>query len=389
MILFDTLGTAAQAILGRPRRTVLTSFAIAIGIAAAIATVGIAQSGATRVSERLAELRPTVILVRDLVPQAAGGLSAEAESRFYQLPGVEQVVVIWRLEASFDVTTSPGDGSPISSSIHAVSPGAQSALGLTVTGASLRTLYERENIRVALIGQRLASTLGARFGLGNHSIFINGVPFAIVGIVENAERESQVLDSILVSDSLARRTFGDRASERVAILTVSAGAAETVASQVSLSASAEEPTRFEVVIAPDPRALREDVEFTLGRIGLAVAGLLLATGAIAIANAAYVSVLERTNEIGLRLALGATRAQIATQIVLESAVTGSVGAVIGVSIGLLAVASFGLIQSWTPTLDPLAIVIGLSLGPAIGSVAGAYPARRAASIEPIAALRSP
>jgi len=114
----------------------------------------------------------------------------------------------------------------------------------------------------------------------------------------------------------------------------------------------------------------------------------LLVGAIGIANVTLVSVIERTGEIGLRRALGATRRHIAVQFLLESAAMGFIGGVIGASIGTLVVVAVAGYQSWTPVLDPLVPFAAPLLGGLVGLISGSYPALRAAGMEPVDALRT-
>jgi putative ABC transport system permease protein len=97
--------------------------------------------------------------------------------------------------------------------------------------------------------------------------------------------------------------------------------------------------------------------------------------------------MERVGEIGLRRALGATKRDIARQFIVESAVIGLLGGLIGSALGVLAVVVVSLLQGWTPILDPFVAVGAALLGIVVGLAAGAYPAVRASNIEPITALR--
>jgi ABC-type antimicrobial peptide transport system permease subunit len=111
-------------------------------------------------------------------------------------------------------------------------------------------------------------------------------------------------------------------------------------------------------------------------------------GAIGIANITLVSVMERTGEIGLRRAIGATRGHIAAQFLLESASMGVIGGIVGASLGVLITVAVSAYEVWTPVLDPAAPFLAPVLGGAIGLVSGTYPALRAAHLEPVEALRS-
>ena len=120
---------------------------------------------------------------------------------------------------------------------------------------------------------------------------------------------------------------------------------------------------------------------------LLLGGLSLVVGAIGIANITLVGVMERTGEIGLRRAIGATRGHVAAQFLFESASMGVIGGIIGASAGVLIVVAVSSYQVWTPVLDPAAPILAPVVGGLIGLLSGTYPALRAANLEPIDAVR--
>ena len=130
------------------------------------------------------------------------------------------------------------------------------------------------------------------------------------------------------------------------------------------------------------------IQSDLDLLFLMLGGVSLLVGAIGIANVTLVSVMERTGEIGLRRAMGATRRHIATQFLLESATMGAVGGVLGASAGMLVVVGVAFYQTWTPVIGPWIPLLAPVVGGATGLLAGLYPALRAAGLEPVEALRA-
>jgi macrolide transport system ATP-binding/permease protein len=145
---------------------------------------------------------------------------------------------------------------------------------------------------------------------------------------------------------------------------------------------------LKIEVPQEPRRVRDEVQTDLNVMFLLLGGLSLVVGAIGIANITLVGVMERTGEIGLRRAIGATRGHIAAQFLFESASMGVVGGVLGASLGVLVVVAVSAYQVWTPVLDPAAPFLAPLVGGAIGLLSGTYPALRAANLEPVEAFRN-
>jgi len=126
---------------------------------------------------------------------------------------------------------------------------------------------------------------------------------------------------------------------------------------------------------------------TIATVGLFITGLSLFVGGIGIMNIMFVSVAERTREIGIRKALGARRRDILRQFLVEAVTLATVGAAAGVGTGIALAGLIAAISPLPASVAPWSIAVGVLLGGGVGVVAGVYPATRAARLDPIAALR--
>ncbi len=223
------------------------------------------------------------------------------------------------------------------------------------------------------------------------AIFIGDTTLVVVGILDDTQREPVLLDAIIIPNGTARHLFNLGAPAEVQIRT-ELGAAQLIGQQAAIALSPNDPSLLRVTVPPEPKAVKEQVESDVNTLFLVLGAVALLVGAIGIANVTLVSVLERVGEIGLRRAvgatLGATRRHIAAEFLAESAAMGLVGGLIGASIGVLIIVAVSATRQWTPVLDPWVPLAAPLVGAATGLIAGLYPSWRAASLEPIDALRT-
>jgi hypothetical protein len=241
--------------------------------------------------------------------------------------------------------------------------------------------------RVLVLGPNAARRLGIASVDVQPAVFVGDRLYSVIGILSGVRRQASLLASAIMPEGTARREFALAAPALVQVET-RIGAVDLIVRQAPLALSPGDPALLKVAAPPDPRRLRGAIKNDLNALFLLLGGVSLLVGAIGIANVTLVSVLERVGEIGLRRALGAGRRHIAAQFLVESTVMGLAGGIAGASLGTLVIVAVSASKTWTPVLDPWVPLGAPLLGAVIGLLSGTYPSLRAASLEPVEALRA-
>ncbi len=400
---FDMLSEATTALTARPARTLLTALGTILGVAALVATLGLAKTAGNQIVSRFDELEATSVVVRpprnqpgsnpNSEQQQVSAIPWDAGDRLQRLNGVvaagtkSDVAVGEALARSIPIIDPLGQ-SEFQIPVIAVSPGLFDAVRTQLqTGRVFDDGHNARGDNVAVLGPGAARRLNVNQVDTSPAIFLGENTLAVIGIIADVSREPELLNAIIVPDGYARERFALERPAEVQV-EVAIGAAELIGSQASIALSPNDPSLVRVSLPPSPRRVRSSVQSDVNALFLVLGGVSLLVGAIGIANVTLVSVLERTGEIGLRRALGATRMHVARQFLFESAALGALAGLLGTSLGILTVVAVSANRSWTPILDAWLPFAAPVLGAAIGLLAGTYPAWKASATEPIAALRS-
>lgn len=398
LTLRDLLSETAVALTARPARTVLTALGTVLGVGALVTTLGLAKTAGNQIVSRFSELEATEVVVS---PQSTGFGDAsrslnvipwDAEARMERLNGVVAAGTVSAVDVGDKLARSvpvvdPQGQTEFQIPVMAASPGLFDAVRASLfTGRFFDEGHEARADPVAVLGPAAAQRLNVTRVDNLPVIFVGDEAFAVVGILADTARRPDLLGAIIVPNQVARDRFNLAGVESVQV-DVAVGAAELIGAQAPTALAPNNPEQLRVAVPPSPRRVRSDVQDDVNALFLALGGVSLLVGAIGIANVTLVSVLERTAEIGLRRALGATRRHIAVQFLTESVALGALAGVIGTSLGVLAVVVVSATREWSPVLDSWLPLAAPLLGAVIGLIAGTYPAWKASSTEPIAALR--
>jgi ABC-type antimicrobial peptide transport system permease subunit len=396
MTIRDLFNEATAGLFARPGRTVLTIFGTVVGLASLVATLGLSRTAGNQIVGRFDELAATEIVVSPKPSAATPSTAAipwDAPDRVARLNGVVAVGNLSTLDVgprlvATSPVSDPQSPTTFKLTVSAASPGLFAAVRATVrAGTVIDAIHSDRGEQVAVLGPNAADRLGISGVDQLPAIRIGDDVYLVIGILDSTARQPDLLGAVIVPEGTAQRLYR-LAHPGLVVVETEIGAASQIARQLPDALRPDNPRSLKVVSPPEPKRVRDAVQNDLDLLFLILGGVSLLVGAIGIANVTLVSVIERTGEIGLRRALGASRRHVGQQFLLESTTVGFVGGVLGASSGILVVVAVSAYQQWTPVLDPFTPLLAPVVGGLTGLVSGTYPALRAARLEPVEALRS-
>lgn len=386
----DALRVAGAGLKARPLRAVLSALGIAVGIAAMVAVVGISASSRAEIDEELQALGTNLLTVEP--GQTLRGPDEEAE-----LP-VEGVDMVARIEP---VTSVSAVGAVDDTFVYrndqidevltngittlAAHPDLLDAVSGEV--ASGRWLDDAlADFPTVVLGTTTAERLGISRTDASVAVWLGEQWFTVVGILEPAPLAPELDSAALVGWPVAEEQLGYDGAPTRLYERSEESAVDDVRAVLPATVNPENPEEVTVSRPSDALAAQEATDETLIALLLALGGVALLVGGIGVANTMVIAVLERRSEIGLRRALGATRAHVRTQFLGESVLLAGLGGIGGAALGAVVTAVFAANREW-----PFALPVWVLAGAAgatvlVGALAGAYPAVRAARMSPTAAL---
>ena len=417
MSLLDAFRITQRAIFANRLRSALTSLGIVIGVSSVIVLIAVGQGTQQGVTDRIRGLGTGLIFIESSAAATTtqtGGVAGLAESTLVQgdadaieanaIPGVAGVAS----RVAIDAQVVAGANN-VGATVIATSSEYEEVrdLGL-LTGSFITPLHDEEGWMVAVLGTRVAETLypgedpvgrEVRLSFGGGRLTL---PFSVVGVLEEQGGASEANDQAFVPltglASRLRFLYTPAGDLRVSQIDVQAqiGADEARVKDdiTELLLFRHETTQPDFVIQSqdDLISAATEVSNTLSILLGSIAGISLLVGGIGVFNIMLVSVSERTREVGIRRAVGATTHDIVKQFVTEALTLTLFGGLVGMAIGVgvsLAVDGREIGgQVMTMLIQPWSILAAFGVATAVGLASGIYPAYRAARIDPIAALRA-
>ena len=398
----NVLKIALRALRRNKLRSILTALGIIIGVGAVIAMVGIGNGAKAQVEARIAAMGENVLLVfpgsfrsggmRSGWGGAATLTAADAEAIARLVPGVVAVSPEVRDRAQVFA-----NGLNWNTQLMGESPDFAYIRNWPVArGAMFSNRDVQALAKVAVVGQTVVDQLFPNQNPLGKLIRIRDIPFEVVGVLAakgfnlfGADQDDFVL--IPYSSHLhrfSRRPFVNsilvRAARPELSATVMQGITDLLVQRHRVSpASPDFTVRSQVEIEQAVSASANTMTLLLG----AIAGVSLIVGGIGIMNIMLVSVTERTREIGIRLAVGAHGRDVLLQFLIEAVILSLMGGILGALLGVGSSDVMARVDGWPVLVSPASVVVAVLFSAAIGVFFGFYPARKAAQLDPIDALR--
>ncbi|GAA1295146.1 ABC transporter permease [Saccharothrix xinjiangensis] len=375
-------------VAGRPGRAALSALGIAIGVAALVALLGIGAAGQAELAAKLDALGT------DLLRVTAGKTALGEETK---LPR-EVVAMVARVSG---VRQAGGTGAVPGATVHRTdltdprSTGAIEVLAARpdlpdVVGAQVRTgtwlntatgRYPSVVLGAAAAEHLAVDSPGAQVWLG-------GRWFTVLGVLAPVDLAPELDRSALIGWEVAERLLGFDGHPTTVYERSDDDAVQRIAELLPGTVNPQNPNEVEVSRPSDALQAKLAAQSTFAAAYLGLGVVALVVGGIGVANTMVVSVVERRAEIGLRRALGAGRRQIRTQFLTEAVLLSVLGGLTGVLLGLATAAGWALRSGWPITVPAAAVAAGVGSSVLIGSVAGWFPAARAARLSPTEALNA-
>jgi putative ABC transport system permease protein len=404
MSLWLTLETALEALRRNVMRTMLTALGIIIGVAAVIVMMALGNGARASIESRIRSAGTNLIIV---------------------MPGSATVGGV-RLGQGARTTLTPADAEAIGrdvAGVAAVSPGATArAQVVSATGnwstqiqgasaelASIRnwsvesgSFFTDADVtragKVALLGAVVRDQLfGANSDPTGETIRIANQPFMVVGVLERKGQSAIGQDQddtvIVPYTTVMKKLSGNTWLSNITVAADDESRISQVADGISVllrqrhRLSAGDPDDFTVRTLEEMTSVLTATTDTMTWLLASVAAVSLVVGGIGVMNIMLVSVTERTREIGLRMSIGARKRDVARQFLVESLTLSLTGGIIGIVLGVAASLGLNQIFAWTTSVSMSSVMLSFGCAAVIGGFFGLYPARRAAALSPIEALR--
>ncbi|SDM79929.1 putative ABC transport system permease protein [Dendrosporobacter quercicolus] len=399
----ESLAIALRALLTNKMRSVLTMLGMMIGVGAVIAMVSIGMGVREKVQNSIASLGSNMLIVAPGAASAQGVRSASGSS-ITLLP--EDAEYIKETVAGIDYVVPAvskqyqliAGNQNWTTTVQGITPEYMAIRSLTVGSGSFVSAQDlTSRNRVAVLGATVAESLFGELNPTGQNVRIHNTPYQVIGVLDSKGQSSMGQDQddiVMIPLTTAQeRLIGITYLHSISIQVSRMENMDQVQEQVTsllrqrhkIFGGKEDD--FTVRNLTSIMAMAAETTGTITMLLGSIAAISLLVGGIGIMNIMMVSVTERTREIGIRKALGATYRDIMLQFLIESIVIGVLGGLGGIVLGIAAAYAIAIFGGLNTVISALSIVVSFGFSIAVGLFFGIYPARKAALLNPIDALR--
>jgi putative ABC transport system permease protein len=389
---FELLRLALSRLRTSRLRAALTMLGVVIGVASVVALVGVGQGTTANITSRLAGLGTNLLTISPTGRSSTSPLTLEDAAAITQVAGIAAVAP--ELQTSLSIVA--GTKSTTTSVIGTSAAYAQVRAYDVWQGTFLTDALTDHGVRVAVLGATTASDLGLDATSIGTTIQVGGLPFTVIGILQpkGGSGFQNPDDQVLVPLASVSKYFVSGDSIRTIGVSVASDDEMTEATDAITALlrdrhqlAATDAADFQVFNQTQLLDAASSISATLTLLLGGIASISLVVGGIGIMNIMLVSVRERTREIGIRKAVGARGRDILAQFLIEALTLSLLGGLIGIVLGLAVSALIGQIAGWGFQFNPTTVAAAVLFSLAVGVVFGVWPARMAARLDPISALR--
>jgi putative ABC transport system permease protein len=400
---FESIRVSLRALRANKLRSALTMLGMIIGVAAVIAMVGIGNGATASITSQIQGLGSNLLTISSGQSNTGGVKGGAGSSTTLTMTDATKIQVGAAVKAVAPVASTNaqvviGSGNT-STSITGTTPDYATIKSVTVTSGRYITQEDVDsNARVAVLGPTVVTNL---FGDANADVIgkvikINNVPFQVIGVTTaTGSTGFQSSDDMITGpiSTVQARLIGKKSVRSILVSASSADLMQTAQDEITAAlhkAHKIQPGKtddFTVQNQADTLATMTGITQTLTMLLGGIAGISLLVGGIGIMNIMLVSVTERTREIGIRKAIGAKSMDILLQFLIEAVVLSVLGGGIGIALGYGGSSLAGKALKLSTTISLTSVLVAFCFSAAIGIIFGVFPARKAAAMDPIDALR--
>lgn len=385
----NLLITALRSLTKNKARSILTSIGIIIGVSSVIVMIGIGKSAQMTVEDRVGTFGKNAMEIKSLHDLLTEKDAENIKSKFPQVQYVSIIITKSTVQVNYK-------GRALLSGMYGVENDYfKMKVWPLVKGRYFTDVEIATHEKAVIIGSTVMRDIFIYEEPVGNIIIINNVPFKVIGVLSELGESfgGKDFDNIVMLPygAAQRKIIGNNNIDRIYVSVYSNQQIDDTVEQITeylkRAHTVTDPNEFRITTSKQKLEMAEYISKTLSMLLAGIASISLFVGGVGIMNIMLVSVSERTREIGIRMAIGAKRRDILSQFLIESVTLSGLGGIVGIILGLFVYYLITYIVDWPHIFSVTSILLSFIFACAVGIFFGYYPAKKAADLKPIEALR--